>query len=91
MLYFAGSVIGVLGMSMLTHSVSHKESPLAKHLAWGCTMAIVGTLSLSPIMFLPTAVISRAALYTVGIVGSLSLIAINAEDGKFLYLVCDMN
>lgn len=82
-----GSVAALLGTTFFARSISHKDSPILKNIAWGASMATVGVLSVSPLLFVPRPILYRAALYTAGIVGSLSLIAINAEEAKFLYLV----
>lgn len=86
MLYLGTSMVAIIATSYIAQSTSIVESPVLKHAAWAASMACVGAISLSPLMFLPSAVLSRAALYTTGIVGSLSIVAINAEEDKFLYL-----
>ncbi|KAI9610279.1 hypothetical protein KEM48_002565 [Puccinia striiformis f. sp. tritici PST-130] len=42
--------------------------------------------TLSPLYFYAPAILSRAALYTVGVVGSLSYVGATAKNDKFLYL-----
>jgi len=42
--------------------------------------------TLSPLFFLSPAILSRAALYTAGIVGSLSYVGATARSDKYLYL-----
>jgi FtsH-binding integral membrane protein len=42
--------------------------------------------TLSPLYFFAPAVLSRAALYTVGVVGSLSYVGATAKNDRFLYL-----
>jgi FtsH-binding integral membrane protein len=83
--YIGSSLVALLGTTMLAQSIDFDQNPTLKHAAWALSMASVGIMSLSPMMFIPTPVLTRAAMYTVGIVGSLSLVAMNSEQGAFLY------
>ncbi|EKM83978.1 hypothetical protein AGABI1DRAFT_31895 [Agaricus bisporus var. burnettii JB137-S8] len=61
------------------------ERPIQKHLLWlgfnACQAAV-----LSPLFFFSPAILSRAALYTVGVVGSISYIGATATNDKYLHL-----
>lgn len=85
--YMGLSLASVMGGTMITMSLSSTESPVMKHAAWVATMAAVGAVTMSPFALVPGPILYRAALYTAGIVGSLSLVSMNAEQGAFLYLV----
>jgi growth hormone-inducible transmembrane protein len=56
-----------------------------KHAFWGAFQLSQG-LFLAPLYFFQPAVLGRAALYTVGIVGSLSYISATAKTDQYLYL-----
>ncbi|OAV95737.1 hypothetical protein PTTG_26568 [Puccinia triticina 1-1 BBBD Race 1] len=47
---------------------------------------ITSAATLSPLYFYAPAILSRAALYTVGVVGSLSYVGATAKNDRFLYL-----
>jgi len=62
------------------------EHSLLKHTFWLAFNACQA-ITLSPLFFLCSrAIISRAALYTFGIVGSLSYVGATAKNGKYLYI-----
>lgn len=84
MVMIGGLVCTVTG-SILTTSTS-PENVIPKHAYWAFTTASVGAISLSTLGFLPTALVARAGLYTLGIVTSLSAVAMNAKHDAFLSL-----
>jgi len=61
------------------------ERPLLKHALW---LGFNGfqAATLSPLFFLSPALLGRAALYTCGVVGSLSYVGATARNDKYLYL-----
>jgi len=61
------------------------DRPVQKHIFW---LAFNGfqAATLSPLFFLNPALLSRAALYTCGVVGSLSYIGATATNDKYLHL-----
>ncbi|TFK26706.1 hypothetical protein FA15DRAFT_667188 [Coprinopsis marcescibilis] len=78
------SLVGSIG-SMMGVYYTPPERPIQKHLCW---LAFNGfqAATLSPLFFLNPAILSRAALYTVGMVGSLSYIGATATTDRYLYL-----
>ncbi|CCG82285.1 Bax Inhibitor family protein [Taphrina deformans PYCC 5710] len=56
-----------------------------KHTFWG-GFQLMQAATLAPLFFMNPAILARAGLYTVGIVGSLSYIGATAKTDKYLYL-----
>ncbi|KAI0094196.1 bax inhibitor [Irpex rosettiformis] len=71
-----GSMIGVMSTS--------PENTVLKHGFWLAFNACQAA-TLSPLFFFSPAILSRAALYTCGVVGSLSYIGATATNDKYLY------
>lgn len=61
------------------------DKPIQKHLCWLAFNACQAA-TLSPLFFFSPAILSRAALYTVGVVGSISYIGATATNDKYLHL-----
>eukprot|EP01096_Ripella_sp_DP13-Kostka_P016491 TRINITY_DN804_c0_g1_i1.p1 TRINITY_DN804_c0_g1~~TRINITY_DN804_c0_g1_i1.p1 ORF type:complete len:316 (-),score=174.80 TRINITY_DN804_c0_g1_i1:109-1056(-) len=78
-----GGFIAVIGSSILTQSISYKESPLAKHLSWAGFNLLIGA-SLSPIVVVGGPLLLKAAAATACIVGSLSAVAAADPTESFL-------
>jgi len=79
--------VGLLGSitTMMGAMYTPPDRPIQKHLFWlGFNACQAATLS--PLFFLSPAILSRAALYTVGIVGSISYIGATATNDKYLHL-----
>ncbi|KAH9944280.1 Bax inhibitor family protein [Epithele typhae] len=78
------SCLGSMAMMFGAMSTS-PENPVLKHSFWlgfnACQAAV-----LSPLYFFSPALLSRAALYTVGVVGSLSYIGATAKNDTYLYM-----
>ncbi|KAF5368496.1 hypothetical protein D9758_002146 [Tetrapyrgos nigripes] len=78
------SLVGSIG-TMMGVLYTPPERTIQKHLFWlgfnACQAAV-----LSPMFFFAPAILSRAALYTVGIVGSLSYVGATARNDKYLNL-----
>ncbi|KAF8899133.1 inhibitor of apoptosis-promoting Bax1-domain-containing protein [Infundibulicybe gibba] len=76
------SLVGSIG-SMMGVYYTPPENTTQKHLFWllfnGCQAA-----TLSPLFFLNPALLSRAALYTCGVVGSISYVGATATNDKYL-------
>ncbi|KII94044.1 hypothetical protein PLICRDRAFT_132401 [Plicaturopsis crispa FD-325 SS-3] len=72
-----GSMIGVMSTPV--------DRPVQKHLFWLAFNACQAA-TLSPLFFLSPAILSRAALYTCGVVGSLSYVGATATNDKYLYM-----
>ncbi|KDR85612.1 hypothetical protein GALMADRAFT_52536 [Galerina marginata CBS 339.88] len=76
------SLVGSIGTMMGTY-YTPPEKTFQKHLFWlGFNACQAATLS--PLFFFSPAILSRAALYTVGIVGSISYIGATATNDKYL-------
>ncbi|KAF8203926.1 inhibitor of apoptosis-promoting Bax1-domain-containing protein [Pholiota molesta] len=79
------SLVGSIG-TMMGAMYTPPENTVQKHLFWlGFNACQAATLS--PLFFFSPAILSRAALYTVGIVGSLSYVGATARNDKYLNLV----
>jgi FtsH-binding integral membrane protein len=78
------SLAGSIGTMMGTFYTS-PENSVQKHLFWlGFNACQAATLS--PLFFFSPAILSRAALYTVGVVGSISYVGATATNDKYLTL-----
>ncbi|KAF4612008.1 hypothetical protein D9613_004142 [Agrocybe pediades] len=78
------SLVGSIGTMMGT-LYTPPENTIQKHLFWlGFNACQAATLS--PLFFFSPAILSRAALYTVGVVGSISYVGATATNDKYLNL-----
>jgi len=78
------SLVGSIGTMMGT-LYTPVDKPLQKHLFWlGFNACQAATLS--PLFFFSPAILSRAALYTCGIVGAISYVGATATNDKYLHL-----
>ncbi|PPQ90942.1 hypothetical protein CVT25_008253 [Psilocybe cyanescens] len=78
------SLVGSIGTMMGTMYTA-PENTVQKHLFWlGFNACQAATLS--PLFFFSPAILSRAALYTVGVVGSISYVGATATNDKYLNL-----
>ncbi|GJE85861.1 Bax inhibitor family protein [Phanerochaete sordida] len=77
------SLVGSIG-SMMGVMMTPPENTVLKHACW---LAFNGfqAATLSPLFFLSPAILSRAAIYTCGVVGSLSYVGATAKNDKYLY------
>jgi len=78
------SLVGSIGSMMGVYYTS-PENSVQKHMFWLAFNACQAA-TLSPLFFLSPAILSRAALYTCGVVGSLSYIGATATNDKYLYM-----
>lgn len=78
------SLVGSIG-SMMGVFYTPPEKTVQKHLFWLAFNACQAA-TLSPLFFLNPAILSRAALYTCGVVGSLSYVGATAKNDKYLYM-----
>ncbi|EDV95398.1 growth hormone-inducible transmembrane protein [Drosophila grimshawi] len=85
LLWTCASLALVIGSGAVTRSMQYQEGLGPKHLAWALHCAILGGV-IAPLCFLGGPILTRAALYTGGIVGGLSTIAACAPNDKFLYM-----
>jgi len=80
---FGGSMVAMIGSSIACRSIEYEKGVNAKHFAWAAHSGIVG-LVIAPMMLMGGPMVLRAAAYTAGTVGALSLTAACAPDDKFL-------
>jgi len=78
------SLAGSIG-SMMGVFYTPPEQTFQKHAFWLAFNACQAA-TLSPLFFLSPAILSRAALYTCGVVGSLSFVGATAKNDKYLYM-----
>lgn len=78
-----GTVAAMIGSGMLVRSIPYKEGLGAKQAAWILHSAVVGAV-VAPLCFLGGPLLMRAAMYTAGIVGGLSTVAVCAPSEKFM-------
>ncbi|KAJ3575236.1 hypothetical protein NP233_g1240 [Leucocoprinus birnbaumii] len=78
------SLVGSISAMMGT-MYTPPDRPVQKHLCWLAFNACQAA-TLSPLFFFSPAILSRAALYTLGVVGSISYIGATATNDKYLHL-----
>ncbi|KAL4070737.1 Bax inhibitor family protein [Scleroderma citrinum] len=76
----AGSISTMMGVYY-----TPPENTVQKHLFWAAFNVCQGA-TLSPLFFFSPAILSRAALYTCGVVGALSYVGATARTDKYLYM-----
>jgi len=76
------STVLMIGSGMITRSIPY-DNYGPKHFAWLAHAGIVGAV-LAPISFIGGPLVIKAAVYTAGVVGGLSLLAVCAPSEKFL-------
>uniref|UniRef100_A0A6B2E8Z8 Putative growth hormone-induced protein n=1 Tax=Phlebotomus kandelakii TaxID=1109342 RepID=A0A6B2E8Z8_9DIPT len=75
----------VVGSGAIAQSIPYTEGIGAKQLAWAAHCAILGAM-IAPLCFVGGPILTRAALYSTGVVGGLSTVAVCAPSDKFLYM-----
>lgn len=84
MMFMFGSIAALIGSSMLVRSLPYEQGKFnSKNLAWIFHSGLLGGL-IAPVSLLGGPIVLKAAIYTAGIVGGLSLIAATAPSEKFL-------
>lgn len=83
MMAIIGTVAAMIGSNMLLHSLPYKEGFGAKQMAWILHSGIVGAV-IAPLTLMGGPLVVRAAAYTAGVVGGLSMLAVCAPSDKFL-------
>lgn len=79
------SMVAMMGSGMIARSIPYQPGFGAKQLAWAAHCAILGAV-LAPICFVGGPILTRAALYSAGVIGGLSTVAVCAPSDKFLYM-----
>ncbi|XP_004527409.1 growth hormone-inducible transmembrane protein [Ceratitis capitata] len=80
-----GTFALMIGTGALAQSIEYQPGVGPKQLAWALHCAVLGAV-VAPMCFLGGPILTRAALYTAGIVGGLSTVAVCAPSDKFLYM-----
>ncbi|XP_059615318.1 growth hormone-inducible transmembrane protein-like [Phlebotomus argentipes] len=75
----------VVGSGSIAQSIPYSEGIGPKQFAWMAHCAILGAV-IAPLCFLGGPILTRAALYSAGVVGGLSTVAVCAPSDKFLYM-----
>ncbi|XP_055711835.1 growth hormone-inducible transmembrane protein-like [Phlebotomus papatasi] len=75
----------VVGSGAIAQSIPYTEGFGGKQLAWAAHCAILGAF-IAPLCFVGGPILTRAALYSAGVVGGLSTVAVCAPSDKFLYM-----
>lgn len=70
---------------MVARNIPYQQGFGAKQLAWAAHCAVLGAV-IAPLCFVGGPILTRAAIYTAGIVGGLSTCAVCAPSDKFLYM-----
>lgn len=79
------SMAAMMGSGMVARSIPYETGFGAKQLAWIAHCAILGAI-LAPICFVGGPILTRAAMYSAGVIGGLSTVAVCAPSDKFLYM-----
>ncbi|EMC99895.1 hypothetical protein BAUCODRAFT_30314 [Baudoinia panamericana UAMH 10762] len=77
-------LVGSIGSMMVCHATP-PENYMLKYGSWAAFNLTQAAL-LSPLMFFQPAILARAGLYTVGMMGSIALVGATAKQDKYLYL-----
>ncbi|XP_034951731.1 growth hormone-inducible transmembrane protein-like [Chelonus insularis] len=77
------SLVAMIGSGMLVRSIPYQEGFGAKQMAWLVHSGVIGAV-IAPLSLLGGPIMLRAAMYTAGIVGGLSAVAVCAPSDKFL-------
>ncbi|XP_067638689.1 growth hormone-inducible transmembrane protein [Eurosta solidaginis] len=80
-----GTFAAMIGTGVLAQSIEYTPGIGPKQMAWALHSAVIGAI-VAPMCFLGGPILTRAALYTAGIVGGLSTVAVCAPSDKFLYM-----
>lgn len=75
----------MIGSGMIAQSIPYSPGFGTKQLAWMVHCGVLGAV-IAPICFVGGPIITRAAVYTLGVVGGLSTVAVCAPSDKFLYM-----
>jgi FtsH-binding integral membrane protein len=77
-------LVGSIGSMMICRS-THPDNYMLKYGSWGLFNLTQAAL-LAPMFFFSPAILARAGLYTVGIMGSIAIVGATAKQDKYLYL-----
>jgi FtsH-binding integral membrane protein len=77
-------LVGSIGSMMVCYN-THPDNYMLKYGSWA-TFNLTQAALLSPMFFFNPAILARAGLYTVGIMGSIAIVGATAKQDKYLYL-----
>ncbi|KAK5134026.1 hypothetical protein LTR08_007031 [Meristemomyces frigidus] len=77
-------LVGSIGFMMGTHATA-PENYVVKYALW-TGFNLTQAALLSPMLFFSPAILARAGLYTVGMMGSIAFVGATAKQEKYLYL-----
>lgn len=77
-------LVGSIGSMMICYNTP-PENYMVKYGSWAAFNVTQAAL-LSPLFFFSPAILARAGLYTVGMMGSIALVGATAKQDKYLYL-----
>ena len=77
-------LVGSIGFMMGTHATA-PENYVQKYALW-TGFNLTQAALLSPMLFFSPAILARAGLYTVGMMGSIAFVGATAKQEKYLYL-----
>jgi FtsH-binding integral membrane protein len=83
-LVFGVGLAGSIGTMMATQATP-PENYVQKYAFWGA-FNLTQAMLLSPLMFIQPAILAKAGLYTVGMMGSIAFVGATAKQEKYLYL-----
>ncbi|XP_046412729.1 growth hormone-inducible transmembrane protein [Neodiprion pinetum] len=84
-LALGATMVAMIGSGMVAQSIPYSPGFGAKQIAWIVHTGIMGAV-VAPMCLLGGPLVARAALYTAGVVGGLSTVAVCAPSDKFLYM-----
>uniref|UniRef100_T1JL56 Growth hormone-inducible transmembrane protein n=1 Tax=Strigamia maritima TaxID=126957 RepID=T1JL56_STRMM len=80
-----GILAALVATGMVLHSIPYTDTFGTKQIVWIAHSSLIGTI-IAPLCFLGGPLMMRAAWYTAGVVGGLSLLAACAPSEKFLHV-----
>ncbi|KAK7574290.1 hypothetical protein V9T40_011481 [Parthenolecanium corni] len=82
-LAIGGTIVAMMGSGILAQSIEYSPGFGPKQMAWILHSAVMGAV-IAPVCLVGGPILLRAAVYTAGIVGGLSTVAVCAPSDKFL-------
>ena len=77
-------LVGSIGSMMVCYN-THPDNYMVKYASWAAFNVTQAAL-LSPLFFFSPAILAKAGLYTVGMMGSIAFVGATAKQEKYLYL-----
>src|SRR5947207_2758962 len=78
-------MVAMIATGMVARSIPYSPGLGAKQLAWATHAAVVGAV-IAPLCIVGGPILLRAAMYTAGMVGGLSAVAMTAPSEKYLMM-----